>query len=170
MVRSSDDLMSLKPYTLLLHLDAVHPTQFASSAFSSAFGSRHHFHFSFLVAAGGAFIESSAGGCGYWMAYPNRRIDSGDALPSPHRSVFFHHARSALVCLGVVVRHSARDSAPGLRTERSGLVVRLIGGCDFRAAAFAIAATRNWAAAGDCADAAGGGCFGDSSVRASAHC
>src|SRR6266478_4395767 len=105
MVRSSDDLMSLKPYTLLLHLDAVRPTQFASSAFSSAFGSRHHFHFSFLVAAGGASIESAAGGCGYWMAYPNRRADSGYALSPPHRPVFFYYARPTLVCLGVVVRH-----------------------------------------------------------------
>src|SRR6266436_9485830 len=169
MVRSSDDPMSLKPYTLLLHLDAVRPAQFVSPAFSSAFGSRHHFHFSFLVAAGGAFIESSAGRPGYWMAHSNRRANSGDALSPPHRPVFFHYARSALVCLGVAVRHIAWDSAPGLRTERSGLVVRLVGGCDFRAAAFAIAATRNWSAAGNRADAAGGGCFGDSSVRASAH-
>src|SRR6266478_192650 len=146
--------MSLKPYTLLLHLDAVRPTQFASSAFSSAFRPRCHLHFSFLVVAGGAFSESSAGRPGYWMAHSNRRANSGDALSPPRRPVFFHYARPTLVCLGVVVRHSARDSAPGLRTERSGLVVRLIGRCDFRAAAFAIAATRDWSAAGDCADAA----------------
>src|SRR5437660_4873038 len=162
--------MSLKPYTLLLHLDALRPAQFASSAFSSAFRPRYHLHFSFLVVAGRAFVESAAGRPGHWMAHSNRRADSGDALPTPHRSVFFHYARSALVCLGMVVRHTALNSAPGLRTERGGLVVRPIGGCDFRAAAFAIAATWNWSAAGDCADAAGGGCFGDSSVRASAHC
>src|SRR6266446_4152353 len=144
MVRSSDDPMSLKPYTLLLHLDAVRPTQFASSAFSSSFRPRCHLHFSFLVVAGGAFVESAAGRPGYWMAHSNRRADSGDALPSPHRSVFFHYARPTLVCVGVVVRHSARDSAPGLRTEWSGLVVRIARGCDFRAAAFATGARRDW--------------------------
>src|ERR1700704_6329376 len=107
------------------HLDDLGAAQFASPAFSPALRPGYHFHFSFLVAAGGAFVESTAGGSGYWMAYPNRRADSGDALASPHRSVFFHHARSALVCVGVVVRHPAWNSAPGLRTERSGLVVRL---------------------------------------------
>src|SRR5208337_2902637 len=130
----------------------------------------HYFPCSFLVARGGASVESPAGGPGYRMAHPNRRADSRDALPSPHRSVFFHHARSALVCLGVAVRHTARDPAPRLRTERSGLVVRLAGGCDFRAAAFAIAPARDRPAAGNRTDAAGGGSFDDSSLRAPAHC
>src|ERR1035438_10042095 len=77
-------------------------------------------------------LESAAReACGYWVAHPKRRGDSGDALASPQRSVFLHHARSALVCLGVVVRHPARYSPPGLRTERSGLVVRLVGSRDF---------------------------------------
>src|ERR1700674_597534 len=151
------------------HLDDPGAAQFASPAFSPALRPGHHFHFSFLVVAGGAFVESSAGGSGYRMAYPNRRTDSVDALPSSHRSVFFHHARSALVRVGMAVRHSARNSAPGLRTERSGLVVRLVGGCDFCAAAFAVAATRDRSAAGDCADAAGDGRFDDSSLRAPAH-
>ena len=104
------------------------------------------------------------------MAYPHRRADSGDALASSHRPVFFHHARSALVCLGMVVRHTARDSAPRLRTEWSGLAVRSAGGRDFRDAAFAIAAARDRPAAGDRADAAGGGGLDDSSLRAPAHC
>src|SRR6202521_43975 len=152
------------------HLDDPGAAQFASPAFSPAFRPGHHFHFAFLVVAGGAFVESAARGFGYRMAHSNRRTDSGHALPSPHRSVFFHHARSALVCVGMVVRHPARNSAPGWRTERSGLVVWLVGGCDFRAAIFATAATRDRPAAGDRADAAGGGRFDDSSVRASAHC
>src|SRR5882762_11559071 len=153
-----------------LHLDDHGAAQFASPAFPSAFGPGHHFHFSFLVVAGGAFVESAAGGSGYRMAHPNRRADSGDALPSPHRSVFFHHARSALVCMGVAVRHPARNSAPGLRTEWSSLVVRLIRGRDFRAAALTTAKARNRSAAGNRADVAGGGHFDDSSVRAPAHC
>src|SRR5271157_2368445 len=157
-------------YTASSHLNGPGAAQFASPAFSPAFRSGHHFHFSFLVAAGGIPVESAAGGCGYRMAYPNRRADSNDALPSPHRSVFFHHARPALVCLGVVVRHSARRSASSLRTERSGLVVRLAGRREFRAAAFATAAARDRSAAGDRADVAGGGRLGDSSLRAPAHC
>src|ERR1700674_5575611 len=152
------------------HLDDPGAAQFASPAFSPALRPGHHFHFSFLVVAGGAFVESSAGGSGYRMAYPNRRTDSVDALPSSHRSVLFHHAGSALVCVGMAVRNTARDSALGLWTERSGLVVRLAGGCDFRAPAFATAAARDRSAAGNRADAAGGGRFDDSSVRASAHC
>jgi hypothetical protein len=36
---------------------------------------------------------------------------------------------------------AARNSAPGLRAERSGVAVRLAGGCDFRLAAFATAAS-----------------------------
>src|SRR5208282_1211271 len=108
----------------------------------------HYFHFSFLVAAGGAFVESAAGRSRYRMAYPDRRADSGGALPSPHRSVFFHHARSALVCLGVVVRPAARGFASRLRPERSGLVVRLAGRWDFCAPALAIVAARDRPAAG----------------------
>ena len=104
------------------------------------------------------------------MAYPERRADSGDPLASSHRSVFFHHARSALVFLGVVVRRSPRDSAPGLRTERSRLAVRLAGSRDVRVAALAIAAARDRSAAGDRADAVGGGGFDHSSLRAPAHC
>src|ERR1700687_6292369 len=168
MTRSPDVPETL--YTASSYLDDPGAAHFVSPAFYLAFRPRHHFHFSFLVAAGGPFVESAAGGCGYRVAYPNRRADSSDALPSPHRSVFFHHARSALVCLGVVVRHTARDSAPGLRTERSGLVVRRAGRCDFRAAAFATAAARDRAAAGNRAHAAGGGRCDDSSVRAPAHC
>src|ERR1700732_4808001 len=51
-----------------------------------------------------------------------------------------------------------------------GVVVRLVVGCDFPVAAFAIAATRDRSAAGDRADAAGDGRFDDSSVCAPAHC
>ena len=157
--------------TLLLHppMTTV-AAQFASSAFSAAFGPRHHFHFSFLVGAGGAVIESAAGGFGYRMAHPNRRADSGDAHDSSHRSVFFHHAGSAVVCLGMVVRPGARDPPPGLRTERSGLVVRSAGRRDFRTAAFATAGARHRPAIGSSADAGGGGRFDDSSLRASAYC
>src|SRR5208282_2121152 len=144
--------------------------QFVRTAFSSAFRPRHHFHFSFLVSAGGPFIESAAGGRGYWMAYPHRRADSRDPLPSPHRFVFLHHARPALVCLGVAVRHSDRDSRPRLRIEWSGLAWRLAGGRDLRDAAFAIAAARDRSAAGDPAHATGGGRIDDSYLRASAHC
>src|SRR5208282_2604031 len=126
--------------------------------------------FSFLVSAGGAFVESAAGGCGYRVAHPKRRADSGGALASAQRSVFFHHARSALVCLGVAVRHPARGSPPGLRTQRSGLVVRLIGGRDFRAAALATAAGWDRSAPGDPAAVAGRGRCGNSSLRAPAHC
>src|SRR5450631_763007 len=174
MTRSPDDPETLKPYTLLLHpsipFDDPGAAHFVSPAFPPSFRSGHYFSFSFLFAAGGAAIAAPAGGPGYRMAYPNRRTDSGDARPSPHRSVFFHHARSALVCLGVAVRHPAGDSAPGLRIERSGLAVRLAGRCDLRAAAFATTEARYWFAAGGRPDDAGTGRFDDSSLRPPAHC
>src|SRR6202158_4330254 len=154
MTRSPDVPETL--YTASSYLDDPGAAHFVSPAFYLAFRPRHHFHFSFLVSAGGPFVESAAGGFGYRVAYPNRRADSGDALPSPHRSVFFHHARAALVGVGMVVRHPARDSASGWRAGRSGLVVRFAGGCDFRPATFATAEARHRAAAGDRAEAAGG--------------
>jgi hypothetical protein len=83
------------PHTLLLHTVLVHtsitPAQPSSSVqrFSCAFGAGPHFHLSFLVAAGGAVVESSAGGPGHWVAHSNRRADSGDALAATHRCVFF---------------------------------------------------------------------------------
>src|SRR5271165_2429705 len=120
----SAGVIAQPPHTLLLHtffftLDDPGAAQFASPAFSPAFRPGCHFHFSVLVGAGRAIVESAAGGCRYWMAHPNRRTDCHNALAPPHRPVLFHHARPALVCLGVAVRHTARDSAPRLRTERS---------------------------------------------------
>src|SRR5260370_39594631 len=103
------------------------------------------------------------------MAHTNRRADSGDALSSAHRSVFFNHARATLVCLGVAVRHTTRDSAPGMRTERSGLAVLPAGSGDLRAAAFAIDEARDGSAAGGLAGAAGGGWRCCSFICAAAH-
>src|SRR5208282_2783474 len=81
----------------------------------------------------------------------------------------FHHAGSALVCLGVAVRHTARDPASGLRTERGGLVVRVAGRRDFRALVFATDAAWYRPAFGGCAHAAGGGGLDDSPLCASAY-
>src|SRR5260370_6069303 len=167
---NSESLYTPSSHCASQHFDDRSAAQFVSPAFSSAFGPRHHFHFSFLVGAGWAFVESAAGGPRYRMAHPNRRADSGDSLSSAYRSAFFHHAGPALVCLGVAVRHTTRDSAPGMRTERSGLAVLPAGSGDLRAAAFAIDEARDGSAAGGLADAAGGGRRDYSFVCAPAHC
>src|ERR1017187_3866814 len=103
------------------------------------------------------------------MAHSNRRADSGDTDSSPHRSLFFHHARPALVCVGVAVRPAARDPPQRLWAQRGGLAMRLARGWDSSPAAFATAAARDRPAAGNRTDAVGGGCGRNSFVCAPAH-
>src|SRR5208282_3587435 len=131
--------------------------------------SGHRFHFSLLVAAGRPPIESAAGGRRYRMAHTERAANSGDAFASPQRSVFFHHAGSTMVCLGVALRIGAGNSVSGLRVEWSGVALRLGGGCVLCTAAWAIATAWNRSAAGNRADAAGGRRGDGSSVRPAPH-
>src|SRR5438445_11138361 len=102
------------------------------------------------------------------MAHPYGRADSGYALRPASGLVFFHHARTALVRVGVALRHAAGSCAWLDGAERSGVAGGSADVDCVRRLVLADARARNWSADGSAAVAAGAGRVQHSCVCAGA--